>query len=208
MRFIAKVIRGAAAATLLMTATAPRVAAQNDDDDDKRRACRNAVGRERKRCESEAEAPVSSANVPDDPERRETRLRVEQISEDLSFLQAVTDHLSRAASRSGELDFKAIVKSASEVRKRAGRLKDGLALPEPREGFKQREGKVPAGPRELRAALSSLSSLISDAVRNPALRGYSLDIKRSFEARSELEQIIELSERVKAGSETLGKTKP
>jgi hypothetical protein len=206
MKSIAKIIRCAAAATFLTTAFAPRVPAQNADDDDRRRDCRNAVGRERRRCESEPEGLGNALIIPDDLER-EAQLRMEQISEDLGSLQTATNYLSRAATQNGELDLKAIVKSASEVRKRAGRLRDSLALPNPQVGAEYREEKVPTDPRELRAALSSLSSLISHAVRNPALRGYVLDVTRSSKARGELEEIVELSERIKMSSEMLGKNR-
>ncbi len=140
-------------------------------------------------------------------ESGEARLPLAQIREDLGYLQAVTDYLSQAASQSGELNFKAIGRSASEIRKRAGRLKDGLALPAPERDAGHGEEKVPADSGQLRAALSALSAQISDAVDNPALRGHLLDVTASVKARSGLEKIVLLSGRIKACSEALGRNR-
>lgn len=206
MKPVAKIISLAAASIVLMTTTATRAAAQNADDDaESRRACRSAVGSERRRCESESETPADVALASDESGRSDARLRVRQIREDLVYLRTAADYISRAASQSGGLDFKAVAKSASEVRRRAGRLKDSLSLPTPRKGEEYGEQKALTDEGELRAALSSLSSLLSDAVRSPALRGYLLDVTKAFEASSKLDAVVELSGRIKAGSETFVK---
>lgn len=210
MKPLAKIICLAAASIVLVTATAARAAAQNADDDDgeSRRACRRAVGSERRRCESETEALDIAALAADESGRSEARLRVRQIRQDLVYLRAAADYLSGVASQSGGLDFKAVAKSSSEVRRRAGRLKNSLALPTPLKGEEYGEQKALTDEGELRAALSSLSSLISDAVRASALRGYLLDATESVEASSRLDAIVELSGRIKAGSEVFVKNGP
>src|SRR5215218_1482182 len=150
MKPVIKIIWCAAVAFVLATAIAPRASAQNTDDDEK--ACARAAGSERRRCLGDAEAPDNAVQIPDDWERLEQRLRLEHLGHDLSYLRAAAAELSRAA-RSDELDLKAIAESASEIRRRAARLRDHLALPSPRKDARGREEKVISDAGELRAAL-------------------------------------------------------
>ena len=210
MRSIIKMMLRVTAATFLVMTIVPCAPAQSTNGDEERSECGSALGLERERCESEMAEIETGEIIPDalgrPTQSEEFRLPLAQISEDLSFLRTVTNYLSDAASQSGELDLKAIAESASRIRKRADRLKDSLALPDPEKSAKYREGKVPTDTEQLRAALLALSSLISDAVRNPVLRGHLLDITRSVKARGELDEIVELSERVKMSCEILGQT--
>lgn len=209
MRSKVKIIRRAAAAAFLLTAIVTCAPAQSADDGPP--GCESAAGLEQTRCEGETAAHDNASVVMEALGRPaqfgEARLPLAQIREDLGYLQAVTDYLSNAAARGGELDLKAIARSASEIRKRAARLKDSLALPDREKGVGHGEEAVPADSGQLRAALSTLSARISDAVDNPALRGHLLDITGSVKAMSELEKIVLLSGRIKAGSETLGKAR-
>ncbi|HEY6188784.1 MAG TPA: hypothetical protein VIW80_14095 [Pyrinomonadaceae bacterium] len=126
-----------------------------------------------------------------------------QISKDIRYLQAVTNYLSRTASQSSELlDFKAITKSASAISERADRLQDSLALPDSQK--RDMADSPPADAEQLRVALLALSAKISDAVRNPVLKGYLLDATEAAKARGELSEIIRMSERIKLSSKILG----
>jgi hypothetical protein len=60
---------------------------------------------------------------------------------------------------------------------------------------------------KLTTAASELSEVVADAVRNPILRGYMLDPAMSVEARRALDEIVELCDCIKTGSETLVKTR-
>ena len=208
MRSDVKIIFRAAAAAFLLTAVVPCAAAQSAEDD--RGGCEREVGLERKRCEAETPPRDNAADMLEAPGRPEqfceARLPQAQISEDLGYLQTALDYLSDAASQSGGLNFKAIARSASEIRKRADRLKDSLALPDAEKDGGHGEAAAPADSGQLRAALSALSAQISDAVDNPVLRGRLLDITGAVKARNELEKIVLLSRRIKLSSEALGKT--
>src|SRR5215213_2612334 len=172
------------AAAFLVTAIAPLAPAQiasaqsMDGEDYVRGGCSGTLSLERLRCEREIEAREDRAAILDALEQRrefdEPRLPLALIREDLRFLQSVTGYLSHAALQSGELDFKAITKSASEIKKRAARLKASLALPRSEKMANHGEGQVLGDAEQLRIALFLLSSLISDAVLNPVLKGYSL----------------------------------
>lgn len=197
-----KIIRLTLAASFLVAAAAMRAGAQEVNDDDRQSGCGRVASREERACESDD--TVGDVPFPLEVSRpTEARLRNAQIRDDLDYLRAAGLYLSDVASRSGGLDFRAIAKKASEVRKRADRLKFGL--PGIRRSSKDGEERVPADPKELRASLSALSALIADAVRDPVVKGYTLDAARSSEARKKLDEIVELSGRVKTCGEMQGK---
>lgn len=136
---------------------------------------------------------------------REPRLALAQIREDFLRLQVVNNDLARAVSGGAELDLKLVAKSASEMRKRAERLKENLALPEAAEGEKVPASPPPADPAQLRTALSRLDGIVlrfSNALHSKGLGRY--DPQSSARLRLDLEAIIGLSERVRKGSEKLG----
>ncbi len=205
---VIKIMDCVLAATFLAVVIAPCALAQSDHPNDEPGGCGRTVGLEREQCESVAGALTQALMIEDAAGRPvqsgELRLPLAQIREDLGYLQSAAGYLSRAASKSGELDFEAVAKSAAEIRKRANRLKEGLALPSPEKSGKDREEKALLVVWQLRVALSALSTLLFEAVPNPVLRGQLLDATRAARARSELDKIIELSERIKSSSEMLG----
>jgi hypothetical protein len=137
-------------------------------------------------------------------ERREPRLAFAQIREDFVRLQVVNNDLAEAAAGGAQLDLKLVAKSASEIRKRAERLKLNLALPEAAEGAKPPPSPAPADPEQLRTALSRLDGIIRRFTSALHAKGVGrLDAQSSDRMRLDLEAIIGLSERVKKGSEKL-----
>ncbi|MBV8855847.1 MAG: hypothetical protein JOZ02_02705 [Acidobacteria bacterium] len=138
-------------------------------------------------------------------ERRDPHLAFAQIREDFLRLQVVNNDLARARSGGGQLDLKLVAKSASEIKKRAERLKENLALPEAEGG-----AKPPAAPdledaEQLRAALSRLDGIVLRFANNLHAKGVRrLDADSSGRLRLDLEAIVALSTRVKKGSEKLG----
>jgi hypothetical protein len=136
---------------------------------------------------------------------REPRLAFAEIREDFLRLQVVNNELARAVSGEGQLDFKLVAKSASEIKKRAERLKLNLALPEAADGEKLPPSPSPADPEQLRVALSRLDGIVlrfTNALHAKGVRR--LDAQSSARLRLDLEAIIGLSVRVKKGSEKLG----
>jgi hypothetical protein len=207
MSHIIKIMCGMMAASCLVMAIVARVPAQNDDAEHE---CGPAADLALKPCENETEAPESALVIVEalrqPASSGEVRLPLLQISKDIRYLQAVTNYLSRTASQSsGLLDFKAITRSASEISERADRLQDSLALPDSEK--RDMEENPPADAEQLRVALLALSARISDAVRNPVLRGYSLDATGAAKARGELCEIIRMSKHIKLSSEILGNAK-
>lgn len=139
-------------------------------------------------------------------ERPEPRIAVAQIREDFARLQVVNNDLARATSRGGEIDLKFVAKSASEIRKLAGRLLDNLALPEPGDDSEGPAAKAAQETGQLRPSLSALDGLVLNFAERLSSWGVSqVDARSAARARRELEQIIVLSGWVKKTSERLAK---
>jgi len=130
-----------------------------------------------------------------------------RINEDFARIQMVNNALAQALAAGDELDFRLVAQAASEINKRAGRLKNGLALPEAERGEHRRGTEIGVEPSRLKAALRALDALIISFVSNPGFRSVKvLDTQWPARARRDLEEIIELSGRIRRGSERLYKT--
>jgi len=137
------------------------------------------------------------------PAPRPTRRQpLTQINEDFARIQMVNNALARAVASGEELDLKLVAQAASEIRKRAGRLKENLILPENVE--RRPKGSDVIEPGQLKASLVALDRLIVSFVSNPGFRSVGVvDPRWSVGARRDLEEIIELSARLKKGCEHL-----
>lgn len=155
---------------------------------------------EREMMERALEAELSS------PSERDLRLALAQIKEDFLRIQVVNHELMRAASRGNGLDLKLVAKSASEIKKRAERLKRNLVLPATEKRPKGLTAEAWGEPEQLRSSLSALDALILRFVSNPVFKSVTIvDAQLSAKARRDLEEIIELSSQLKKGSEQLHK---
>ena len=135
----------------------------------------------------------------------EERLALAQIVEDYERIQLVNSDLARATSDPADLDLKLAADSASEIRKRAERLLNNLALPEPPADVER--VRMPAeGEEQLRPSLGMLRRLVERFVRSPLFREVNvIDAQVSTRARRDLEGIIELSGRLKKDCERYSK---
>lgn len=128
------------------------------------------------------------------------------IREDFQRIQFINRELAESILRGGTLDLKFVAKSASDIRKRAERLKYNLGLPEAEDSVKRARMEVGAEPEQLRAALDTLGPLIVEFAHNPVFKDANvIDAKLAAKVRSDLEAIIELSGQVKKRSEQLHK---
>ena len=138
-------------------------------------------------------------------ERREPRLAYAQIREDFLRLQVVNNDLAKALSGGGQLDLKLVSKSAAEIKKRAERLKENLALPEAAEGEKAPAAAAPTDVEQLRVALSRMDGIILRFANGLHAKGVKrFDAASSVRLRLDLEAIVALSSRVKKVCEKLG----
>lgn len=197
-----------AAAVLLFATCALGVQIGSPQDRAAERAARERMAREAADSEErEMMLALTERYHRSGEKSREPRLAFAQIREDFLRLQVVNNELAKAVSGGGQLDFKHVAKSASEIRKRAERLKENLALPEPDGGQKIPPSPAPADPEQLRVALSRLDGIVlrfTNALHAKGVRSF--DAQSSPRLRLDLEAIIGLSERVRKGSEKLAES--
>jgi hypothetical protein len=125
-----------------------------------------------------------------------------QINEDFERIQIINHALALAVASGADLDFKLVAQAASEIKKRAGRLKENLILPEDVEGRPKASDQIE--PERLRSSLVALDKLIISFVHNPGFKSVKVvDPQWSAAARRDLEEIIELSGRLKKSCEQL-----
>lgn len=187
-------------------ATSAVAQAQAPPSSERRKACAGIEGLERKRCESpnspsggglELQDFGSNSNLFDESDSARSLL-----TDDLNYLKTAAAYLTHAL-QSNELDFRAIAAEAAEIRKRAIRIGSSLALPNstPTEAIRRLE--LPADRPQLRLLIQALSVLIKDAVRDELPTGRVLHVIGSLKARSDLDAIVELSERIRKQCELL-----
>jgi hypothetical protein len=138
--------------------------------------------------------------------RRNVQQALAQMQEDFTRLQVVNKSLGRAAISSGALDLKFVSKSAAEMKKVSERLNDNLALPESGMGNQPAASDPLASPEQIKSSILRLARLVFRFVDNPFFKEASVvDTDLTTRARRDLEEIIELSERLKKDSERLEK---
>jgi hypothetical protein len=134
---------------------------------------------------------------------RNQQLVLQEIREDFWQVQVVNKEVIRAILKAGEIDAGFIAKSASEIRKRARRLNENLALAK---SIRSKHSGSPAKPTpdRLRSSLSELSNLIFGFVNNPVLKEANVvDATLSLKAQKDLDEIIFLSGQIKKSAERL-----
>lgn len=141
---------------------------------------------------------TTAARAPDrQPSRRPS---FAQISEDFERIQVINHALVLASASGEELDLKVVGQAASEIRKRAGRLRDNLVLSGEDEARPEAPEAIEQG--RLKASLAALDRLIDSFVHNPGFRSVKVvDARWSADARRDLDGIIELSGLLKKGCE-------
>ena len=194
------VARAAAALTLVALAAAPSAYARQGG----RTSSIDQLLRERQRA-------IYGRAMEDDlrrPEARaeEERLALAQIKEDYVRLQVVNKDLSKAAAQPAALDLREVAKSTAEMRRRAERLLENLALPELQEEPGRSKANAIEREEQLKASLLALGQLVERFVHNPIFREVKvIDAQASARARRDLQSIITISDRLKRESEKLDK---
>jgi hypothetical protein len=114
-----------------------------------------------------------------------------QIREDFWRIQLANDELNTLLSSPAVIDSRLIAKTSSEIRTRAKRLKENLALPRSEKDSRPKTG---LDVTDFRSSIAMLSRLIDSFVSNPMLsQRHVVDATLSLKARRDLEDIIALS---------------
>jgi len=138
-----------------------------------------------------------------EPAKRESRLLLQEINEDFARLQAVNNEVKLRSSTNPVLDFKYVSNAAAEIKKRSSRLRTNLVFPESAKADK-RETTPPAD--GLKLQLVNLDRLIRSFVTNPVFTDANvINAELAAKARGDLDEIIDLSDRVKKHAANLNK---
>jgi hypothetical protein len=137
------------------------------------------------------------------PKRPSPQQALAQIQKDFLRLQVLNRNLGRAAIGTNSLDLKFVSKSVSEMKERAERLNNNLALPET-QPTTDRKLDLIERPEQVKPSVLRLVKLVFRFVDNPFFKEINVvDAQQTAQARHDLEEIIKLSEQLKKGSEEL-----
>src|SRR5215213_1162735 len=167
MRPIIKFMLRASVALALATMVAPLVSGQRSGSAAEARMRVMREARERELRDNELRERAFDLRMVEEEARRhpavprrEPRLDIAQIREDFVRIQVVNYDLADAVSRSssssssgGALDLKLIAKSVADIKKRARRLKDNMALPETESVFERPQIEVGPEIGQLKSSL-------------------------------------------------------
>lgn len=138
--------------------------------------------------------------------KRDPKEILVEVNEDLSRLNELNQGLASATGDSQQPNYKNIVGSLTEIKKRATRLKSSLALPQEQNEEKS-AGFKDAEKAELQPALAALSKLLDGFLHNPIFSDSGpLDMRLAARARRDLEDIIVLSEKLRKNAEKRSKS--
>lgn len=159
--------------------------------------------------ESRQRALRSLENVKEKLSRRTStgpRFAYRQIREDFEQIQYATHHLTGYGDLTSALDYGQVRKDASEIKKRASRLKANLLLPEADKDEKLQRSREAPMTDELKPAIEALDKVVKSFAFNPVFqRPNILDVENSVKARRDLEAIIRLSDQIQKRAEALSK---
>lgn len=141
---------------------------------------------------------------PNSTSDRDPQLVLKEIKEDFWRVQVVNNEIIRALNYRGAIDLRFIARSASEIKGRAGRLKENLALPRSPNETTRSPSPADTSSEKLRSSISDLSKLIFGFVNNPVFKEANvIDATLSIKARQDLEEIVALSGHIKKSAEQL-----
>ena len=124
-------------------------------------------------------------------------INLQQVKKDFEGMQLANNNILIALASNRPLDPKQISSDTSKIRRFASALKAQLSLPLPEEDKTSKVEFVREGP--LRANLLHLDAFIAGFVSNPIFKttGHVVDAQHSVQARRDLDNIIDLSDRIR-----------
>ena len=145
-------------------------------------------------------------HIPDEVNKRFKKEQVSlfaQIREDFTRLQVINNEMMQTVFVNRDIDRKLIVKTTSEINKRASRLSENLVLPRIDEKASVQKADDTRNDRSLEARLLELDHCIMSFIENPLFKQPNVvDSQNASKARSDLNLIVRLSKELKT---TLGK---
>jgi len=131
---------------------------------------------------------------------------VPQIKEDFERIQLVNKELMTAVFANNVLDHKQIMKATADIEKRAARLINNLAYPEPPDTPKP--NVATQGKPDMRLNLSRLDSAIMSFVNNPIFQTdrQVVNTELAMKVSKDLKTVVKLSQSIRRETEALART--
>ena len=129
---------------------------------------------------------------------------IAQVRQDFERIQIARNEIVRTIGDG--LDYKFVSEVTGEIKKRASRLEENLALPEPEENKNHVVDQGELNEAQIRVALLMLCDRMESFVKSPIFETPGvLDVQHSTKASSDLESILNLSASVRKSAERLKK---
>ena len=139
--------------------------------------------------------------------RKDPKVVLEEAREDYKFLQVNNKALKLTLDTNKVVDPAAVANFLTDIRKRAERLNENLALPELDKKTEHMKINPAVTAEEFTASVSTLSGLIRSFITNPCFREPALLVnEQTLKARLDLEDMIALTKQLQKDSEKLTKT--
>ncbi len=143
---------------------------------------------------------------PEPEVRRDPKVVMEEARADYKFLQIDNKALKQTLAATTFAPA-SVVEWVADVRKRAERLNQSLALPELDKKTERMKIHSAANAEEFKTSVSNLSDLIRTFITNPCFREPALLVnEQTLKAKVDLEDLIALSKQVQKDSEKFAKS--
>jgi hypothetical protein len=134
------------------------------------------------------------------------RAALKRLNDNFTRIQVIRLAMVRDIKAGKPFEYKRLSDDASEIRKRASRLREGLALSEADENNRQPLEKVDFDKDKIQDAASDLCLEISRFTENPMFRpGAVLNVRNAREVEHTLDTVINLSTNIKNSADKLRK---
>ncbi len=129
---------------------------------------------------------------------------VGQLNQDFKRIQVLRNDIAHALKTRDTLDYKSISDQTAEVKKRALRMQNYLALRDPGTQPRNRAEQVEYDDKQIKEALVRLCKRIDSFVANPKFTTLLVtDIRETASVSRDLQEIIALSVSIKGSAENL-----
>jgi hypothetical protein len=154
------------------------------------------------------EEQIRSMEIEKERAKHDPQAILTEINEDLHRLQALHDEMAQATTAPQQLNYKYLLDTTTEIKKRALRLKTDLALPQGGKEEKRADLKE-ADNGQLQPGLTVLNQLLDGFLHNPIFSNAdtgALDPHLTAQAKRDLDDIITLSEKLHKTADKLNKS--
>jgi hypothetical protein len=159
--------------------------------------------------EREAEMDSLTATHPNKTDPKHLSAAQAQIQEDFTHIVSLHNQIANVATGQASIDYHSISDAAAEIRKRASRVQQTLALTKLAGTQQTQTKKLKYEDAQIKLALVALCQGIRSFVTNPVIENPgTADAMQLAKAREELSGVIELSGRIKKSADRLSKSTP